>query len=171
MCPSYQATRNEKDTTRARANALREYLTKSPLENAFLEPGLAEVMDLCMSCKGCQRECPSGVDLAAMKAEWQHQIHEQNGIPFQHFIFGRIADVNQWISLFPGLYNQMARWPVVKYILKSIAGIDPRRTLPALNGSQFSKWYSKSGQHIPVRQPEVKTVWLLADEFTEYYSR
>lgn len=169
MCPSYQATRNEKDTTRARANALREYITQSSLENPFLEPGLAEVMDLCLSCKGCQRECPSGVDLAAMKSEWQHQVHEQNGIPFQHVLFGRIADINRWISRFPELYNRMVRWPIVKSILKSIAGVDPRRTLPALNSSRFSRWYELSGRHIPVRQPEKNSVWLFADEFTEYY--
>ncbi len=169
MCPSYQATRNEKDTTRARANALREYITRSQDKNPFLEPGLAEVMDLCLSCKGCQRECPSGVDLAAMKAEWQHQIHEQKGIPFQYVLFGRIADINKWLSLLPGLYNQMVKWSVVKSILKALAGVDERRTLPALNSSRFSQWYQKSGQHIPIRQPEKGMVWLFADEFTEYY--
>ncbi|MCF8237372.1 MAG: FAD-binding protein [Saprospiraceae bacterium] len=169
MCPSYQATRQEKDTTRARANALREFLTKSELSSPFTEPALAEVMDLCISCKGCARECPSSVDMASMKAEWQHQVHQQQGIPLKHRIFGRIADLNRWISPFSSIFNRMVRWTVVKYVLRSSAGIDPRRSLPALNATRFSHWYASTGQHIPVRQPEKKTIWLFADEFTEYY--
>ncbi len=169
MCPSYQATRQEKDTTRARANALREFLTKSDLSTPFTEPALAEVMDLCISCKGCARECPSSVDMASMKAEWQHQVHLKNGVPLQHLLFGRIADVNRAVMPFSGIFNRLARWSLVKRILHQVAGIDPRRTLPELNAQRFSRWYEKTGQHIPVRQPEQRLVWIFADEFTEYY--
>ncbi|MFT6873666.1 MAG: FAD/FMN-containing dehydrogenase, partial [Roseivirga sp.] len=81
MCPSYMATRDEKDTTRARANILREILTNSNDKNPFANEEIKEVMDLCLSCKGCSSECPSNVDMAKLKAEWQYQYYKENGIP------------------------------------------------------------------------------------------
>src|SRR5690606_10372894 len=73
MCPSFMATRDEKDTTRARANMLRQFLTHSTQANRFDHDEIKEVMDLCLSCKGCKTECPSSVDVAKMKAEFlQH---------------------------------------------------------------------------------------------------
>jgi Fe-S oxidoreductase len=72
MCPSYHATRNEKDTTRARANALRSILTEKGAHQPFDSEELKEVLELCLSCKGCKRECPSNVDMAAMKAEFSY---------------------------------------------------------------------------------------------------
>ncbi|PHR90630.1 MAG: FAD-binding oxidoreductase, partial [Leeuwenhoekiella sp.] len=79
MCPSYRATRNEKDTTRGRANALREFLTNSPRKNPFNHKELKEVFDLCLSCKACASECPSNVDVAALKAEFEYQYKKENG--------------------------------------------------------------------------------------------
>ncbi len=79
MCPSYRATRNEKDTTRARANALREFLTHSNKTNRFDHKELKEVLELCISCKGCKSECPSNVDMAAYKAEFEYQYQKANG--------------------------------------------------------------------------------------------
>ena len=77
MCPSYRATRNEKDSTRARANTLREFLTKSQKQNAFDHQEIYDVMDLCLSCKGCTSECPSNVDMSTLKAEFLHQSTSQ----------------------------------------------------------------------------------------------
>ncbi|HEX6222905.1 MAG TPA: FAD-binding and (Fe-S)-binding domain-containing protein, partial [Chryseolinea sp.] len=75
MCPSYMATRNEKDTTRARANILREMITRSDKVNPFAHDEIKDVMDLCLSCKGCKSECPSNVDLGKLKQEWQYQYY------------------------------------------------------------------------------------------------
>ena len=76
MCPSYMATRNEKDTVRGRANTLREFLTLDKKENAFDHPEIKEALDLCLSCKGCTAECPSNVDMASMKAEFLYQYQK-----------------------------------------------------------------------------------------------
>ena len=83
MCPSFMATRNERDTTRARANILREVLTRSPKSNPFDSDEIAAVMDLCLSCKGCKSECPSNVDVARLKAEWLQQYYDTRGVPFR----------------------------------------------------------------------------------------
>ena len=83
MCPSFMATRNEKDTTRARANILREYLTHSNKENRFDNKEIYDVMDLCLSCKGCKSECPSNVDVAKLKAEFTQHYYDANGVPFR----------------------------------------------------------------------------------------
>ena len=80
MCPSYRATRDEKDTTRGRANVLREFLTQSTKANPFDHPEIKIAMDLCLSCKGCKSECPSNVDMAAIKAEFLYQNQKENGI-------------------------------------------------------------------------------------------
>ena len=83
MCPSYMATRNEKDTTRARANILREMLSGSQKTNPFAHEEIKEVMDLCLSCKGCKSECPSNVDMGKLKQEWQYQYYKEKGISFR----------------------------------------------------------------------------------------
>ena len=93
MCPSYQATRNEKDTTRGRANTLREFLTTNKKENPFDHPEIKEVMDLCLSCKGCTSECPSNVDMSSLKAEFLHQYYQTNGIPLRAKAFAYILSL------------------------------------------------------------------------------
>ena len=87
MCPSYRATRNEKDTTRARANALRDFLTTSDKANRFNHSELKDVFDLCLSCKACASECPSSVDVASLKAEFQYQYQNANGFSFKNKFF------------------------------------------------------------------------------------
>eukprot|EP01137_Pigoraptor_chileana_P022165 Opistho-2@86798 len=83
MCPSYMATRNEKETTRARANILREFLTHSDKANRFNHEEIKEVFDLCLACKGCKGECPSNVDVAKLKMEFLHQYYKENGVPLR----------------------------------------------------------------------------------------
>jgi ferredoxin len=84
MCPSYMATRDETHTTRARANVLRQTLAGTPADaNPWRRPELAEVMDLCLSCKACKSECPSNVDMARLKAEWQQHWHDAHGVPLR----------------------------------------------------------------------------------------
>ncbi len=87
MCPSYRATRNEKDTTRARANALREFLTNSDKANKFNHKELKDVFDLCLSCKACASECPSSVDVASLKAEFLYQYQKENGVSLRTKLF------------------------------------------------------------------------------------
>ena len=103
MCPSYRATRNEKDTTRARANGLREFLTHSDKPNKFNHKELKEVFDLCLSCKACASECPSSVDVASLKAEFQYQYQLANGVSLRTKLFAYNNKLNAFGSHFPRL--------------------------------------------------------------------
>lgn len=168
MCPSYQVTRLEKDSPRGRANALREYLTHSE-GNPFAEPALAEVMDLCLSCKGCTRECPSGVDISLLKAEWQHQRHLAMGIPLRTRIIGQLERWNRLAALAPGLANGLLGQAPLRRLLHGLLGLHPQRALPRWNPQTFRRWFKKTGRHQPLRQPRKGSIWLLADEFTQHY--
>ena len=98
MCPSYMATRNEKDTTRARANVLREILTRSESANPFAHQEIYEVMDLCLACKGCASECPSNVNVATLKAEFLYQYYKKT-----RYTFSRQSDGEYWQTQPTGL--------------------------------------------------------------------
>ncbi len=95
MCPSYMATLDENSTTRARANILREFLTHSDKKNRFDHKEIYQVMDLCLSCKGCKSECPSNVDMAKYKAEFLQHWHDANGIPIRTRIIANISKLNK----------------------------------------------------------------------------
>ena len=95
MCPSYMATRDEKHTTRARANMLRETITNSIKTNRFDDENLLDVLDLCLSCKGCKSECPSNVDMAKLKAETLQQYHDKNGVKLRSKLIGHTPKINQ----------------------------------------------------------------------------
>ncbi|MBD0294477.1 MAG: FAD-binding oxidoreductase, partial [Flavisolibacter sp.] len=113
MCPSYMATRNEKDTTRARANILREFLTHSETINRFDHQEIHEVMDLCLSCKGCKSECPSNVDMAKLKAEWLQHYHDANGVPFRSRLIAIFTASAKLGAIAPGIYNFMMTNPAI----------------------------------------------------------
>lgn len=164
MCPSYRATRNEKDTTRARANALREFLTHSDKENPFDHEELYEVLDLCLSCKACVSECPSGVDMATLKAEFLHQYYRSNGIPLRNRAFANIAGLNALASAFPNISNFFLSGKGA-FFTKKVLGIAPLRSLPPLHRITLRKWYKK---HYQAPSNPRKTVYLFCDEFTNF---
>jgi len=163
MCPSYRATRNEKDTTRARANTLREVLTNSNKENPFDSKDLKEVFDLCLSCKACASECPSNVDVAALKAEFLHQYYKTHGVPFRTNMFAHNVFWNRIGSLIPGLTNVILNTSISKKIM----GIAPQRSIPALQNTTLNKWVSK--QKKKNNSSSTKNLILFRDEFTNYY--
>lgn len=172
MCPSYRATRNEKDTTRARANALREFLSRSePGENPFARKELKEVLDLCLSCKGCTSECPSNVDMTTMKAEFLHQYYQVHGVPFRAKFFGHIGRMNTVVSHFPALSNFFSGNAFTGKILKKILGVAPRRSLPPLHSFTLRSWYKKNKAQLAASgSPHRKgRVILFCDEFTNFY--
>ena len=105
MCPSYMATRNEKDTTRARANILREMITRSDKANPFAHEEIKDVMDLCLSCKGCKSECPSNVDIGKLKQEWQYQYYKEKGVPFRTRLIGNFSLGMKLASALPWGYR------------------------------------------------------------------
>ena len=160
MCPSYRATKNEKDTTRARANTLREFLTNSERVNKFNHRELKEVFDLCLSCKACASECPSNVDVAALKSEFLYQYQESNGYSFRSKLFANNVKYNKLGSLFPWFTNLVLN----TYPTKKIMGVATQRSIPKLANTTFFKWIRKQ----PIRN-HVKEIYLFVDEFSNYY--
>ncbi len=165
MCPSYRATRNEKDTTRARANALREYLTNSEKTNKFNHKELKEVFELCLSCKACASECPSSVDVASLKAEFLYHYQKENGFKFKDKFFANSTKYNKIASKAPGFYNTLFKTKFVAGFLKIALGMHPKRSFPQLSKSSFSKQVKRLTFH--VKNPK-KEVYLFVDEFTNF---
>jgi FAD/FMN-containing dehydrogenase/Fe-S oxidoreductase len=165
MCPSYRATRNEKDTTRARANALREYLTHSEKENKFNHEELYEVFELCISCKACASECPSNVDVSALKAEFLYQYQKANGFSLRNKIFANNAKLNKLGSIFPSLTNFIVNQSFVKKRM----GVASKREVPLLAPKSFRKWYQANKSQSEKRLFINGKVYLFCDEFTNYY--
>jgi len=167
MCPSYMATKNEKDTTRARANILREMMTHSKKSNRFDHKEIKEVMDLCMSCKGCKSECPSNIDMARYKAEFQHQYYKSNGVPFRTKMIASFEKNNAKASKVPGLYNALTTFVPTASIAKSIMGIAPKRSFPKLHKQTLRVWFK--GFKPTVNNGSIKgSIVLFCDEFTNY---
>ncbi|MDG1510532.1 MAG: FAD-linked oxidase C-terminal domain-containing protein [Mariniblastus sp.] len=167
MCPSYMATRNELDSTRARANILRETLTNpenpaAPLANDDLK----KVMELCLSCKGCKRECPSNVDVSKLKSEFLQAYYDTHGVPK---LAQRIANFSGNFKRVHGLsrpLNYLIKNRLTGSILKKWLGIAAKRSLPHLPRHTFRHWFSN-------RRPDTElsrhgTVFLFCDEFTNH---
>lgn len=167
MCPSYRATKDEKDTTRARANALREFLTHSDKPNKFDHKELKEVLDLCISCKGCKSECPSNVDMAAMKAEFQHQYHKSHKPSFREKAFANITQQNEKASKFPGISRFFLTNKITSGLVKNALGVASQRDLPVVAKTTLKKYYLKNREKFDIKNP-IKTVYLFNDEFTNY---
>ncbi|WKK56940.1 FAD-binding and (Fe-S)-binding domain-containing protein [Sphingobacterium sp. BN32] len=163
MCPSFMATRDEKDTTRARANMLRQFLTNSNKENRFDHEELKEVMDLCLSCKGCKTECPSSVDIAKMKAEFLQHYYDSNGASFRSKLIANFTQSQKLGSYVAPIYNFFATNQITSGIIKSVVGFAPNRSLPKVHGTTLSAWVKKQE---PAKQK--RKVYLFSDEFTEY---
>lgn len=166
MCPSYMATRREQDTTRARANILREMLTRSERPQPLASDEIKDVMDLCLSCKGCKSECPSNVDVAKLKAEWQHQYYQAKGIPLRARLIGSFETM-MWLSSFaPWLYEWMFSRPFPGRFLKRLVGFAPDRSMPHLARRTVASWFKRS--FVPTNDGRLGKVCLFIDEFTNY---
>ncbi|HKP32267.1 MAG TPA: FAD-binding and (Fe-S)-binding domain-containing protein, partial [Chitinophagaceae bacterium] len=170
MCPSYMATRNEKDTTRARANMLREMLTNSSKANPFDHEEIMDVMDLCLSCKGCKSECPSNVDVAKLKAEFLQHYYDANGVPFRSKLIANFTKSAKLGAAVPWLYNWISGWGIVK----RFSGFAVERSIPSISYPTLTKWVqSRKTKFNPclrdaVRQGRGRRVYLFNDEFTNY---
>jgi Fe-S oxidoreductase len=154
MCPSYRATREEKDTTRARANALRlamvgdgrggeEERGRRGEKNPIAERWIHDVMDLCLSCKACKAECPSNVDLAKLKAEYLQAYYARRPRPLGHLLVKNIDELSPLGARWARLANWLARRPFVRGMLEALAGIDRRRSLPELHRYHLRAWFSE----------------------------
>ena len=167
MCPSYMVTRNELDSTRARANILRETLTNpenpaTPLANDDLK----KVMDLCLSCKGCKRECPSNVDVSKLKSEFLQAYYDTHGIPKNVRRIANFATNLRRIHRLSRPLNYLARNPWLGPRFKKFLGIAPERSLPPLPKITFRHWFSQ--RRLNTKPASQGTVFLLCDEFTNH---
>ncbi|WP_298238029.1 FAD-binding and (Fe-S)-binding domain-containing protein [uncultured Algibacter sp.] len=165
MCPSYRATRNEKDSTRARANALREFLTNSDKVNKFNHDELKDVFDLCLSCKACASECPSSVDIASLKAEFQYQYQKENGVEFKDKIFAKLTQFNKLFSKTPKIHNFLLQNTVTSFLVKKALNIHQKRSMPKVAKSFKFKYVGKRKETLLA---PIKTVYLYVDEFINY---
>jgi FAD/FMN-containing dehydrogenase/Fe-S oxidoreductase len=165
MCPSYMATRNEKDTTRARANILRQFLSNPEDVNPLNHQEIKEVMDLCLSCKGCKTECPSGVDITKMKAEFLQQYYDKNGIPFRAKLIANFSSQMKMAAIVPWAYNLIFGTPVLRRMVNKIVGFHPDRTMPLLANTTLLSWQKKRMRN------DIETgrkVNFFCDEFTNF---
>lgn len=163
MCPSYQATRDEKDATRARANTLREILTRKYDQDPFTDESLAEVLDLCISCKGCTSECPSNVNMTQLKSEVLYQKSKQNGLSLRSKAFSRVEQMNKLLGRNHLLYL-LGTSVLAETLAKGFLNIHPKRTLPEL---VMRSYRSK----LPTSAPKAvnRSVYLFVDEFSDRY--
>ena len=168
MCPSYQASRNENQTTRARANILREFLTNSKKDNPFDHKEIYDVLDLCLSCKACKSECPSNVDVAKYKAEFLQHYYDAHGIPLRTRMIANISRINKLGTVFPGLFNFFLAQPFLSGLIKSTLGIAAERSIPLLYKYSLTSWFKKEGNKLTVKGSPKGKVLLFVDEFTEY---
>lgn len=166
MCPSYQATKDEKDTTRGRANALREFLTNSEKINRFDHEELKNSFDLCLSCKACASECPSNVDVAALKAEFLYNYQEANGYSLRSKLFAYNTQLNALGSKVSGITNWMYESKTVGGMLKKAVGVAPERNLPKVGRFNFKNHLKK--YRVKRTDLSKKQVVLYLDEFVKY---
>ncbi len=165
MCPSYMASLHEGNTTRARANILREFLTNSDKKNPFNHKEIYQALDLCLSCKGCKNECPSSVDMAKLKAEFLQHWYDANGIPLRSRMVAYITRINAFGSIAPRITNFFLSNRIIAPILMKSLGFEPKRKMPLLSKKTFKKWFKASNVKATKYN---KRVLLFPDEFTNY---
>lgn len=161
MCPTYMATRDEDKSTRARANVLREYLTRPTKSNVFDSEEVMQVLDLCLSCKACKSECPSNIDMAKFKTEFLQQYYDQHGFPTRSLLIAWLPRINRLGMIFRPITNLITSTD----LFKKIIGFAPERTIPSLSAKTLKKWSKK---HKPSPEKRTKKVYLFADEFTNF---
>ena len=163
MCPSYLATRDEKDSTRGRSRVLQE-LANGSLIDGYRAPELAEALDLCLSCKGCSADCPAGVDMATYKSEVLFQKYRRRLRPPSHYALGWLPRWARLASRAPRLANRTLRSERLAGVAKRAGGIDARRPLPQFARRSFRRWFAD-------RPPRVGApVLLWVDTFTDHFT-
>ncbi|MEE2058225.1 FAD-binding and (Fe-S)-binding domain-containing protein [Rhodococcus artemisiae] len=167
MCPSYLATREEKDSTRGRARALQEMLNGSLVTDGWSSPEVHETLDLCLSCKGCASDCPTGVDMATWKSEVLHQTYRGKRRPISHYTLGRLPQWAALASRIPKAVNAITKVPGVASAGLRLGGMDKRRHVPAFAPRTFRRWLADTAAQ---RARTGDPVLLFVDTFTDYFT-
>jgi FAD/FMN-containing dehydrogenase/Fe-S oxidoreductase len=168
MCPSFQATRDEKDSTRGRANLLRFAITGQLGFQGFTDPHVREVLDLCLECKACKSECPTNVDMARLKAEFLHRFYQEHGLPWRNRIFGHVGNFASIGCKLAPLSNWMTRSNLSRWLNEKLLGIDRRRVPPAFARRTLVQRLS-AARSDESEAPPGRQVMLFPDTFTNYF--
>jgi FAD/FMN-containing dehydrogenase/Fe-S oxidoreductase len=168
MCPSFQATLDEKDSTRGRANLLRLAISGQLGFQGLADPAVREVLDLCLECKACKSECPTNVDMARLKAEFLHQYHRKHGLPWRNRVFGHIAELGRIGSTLAPASNWLAQSGPLRWLNEKLLGIDRRRLPPAFARRTLVQQYSSLPWNDDLN-PQGHRVMLFPDTFANYF--
>lgn len=167
MCPSYLATRDEKDSTRARARVLQD-LANGTLVNGWAAPELEESLDLCLSCKACSSDCPTGIDMATYKSEVLYRRYRGRVRPLKHLTLGQLPRWARLARPVAGVLNAALTLPPLRRLALRTAGLDPRRAIPALAAEPFRVWRTR---HRPVEAEAPRgEVLLFVDSFSDAFT-
>ena len=166
MCPSYMVTRDEEHSTRGRANLLRQALNGALPVGELAGARMMEALDLCVECKACKTECPSGVDFAKLKYETLARAHAAHGVPARDRAFARIRALSALGARAAPLANALARLPAARALLERAGGVDRRRPLPAFAPEPFGRWWARRRQR--GASPRGEAVYLV-DTFTQFF--
>ncbi|EFW92945.1 FAD-linked oxidase domain protein [Haladaptatus paucihalophilus DX253] len=168
MCPSYRGMKDEMATTRGRANMLRAAISgEIPTEELYTDRFQEEVLDLCLGCKGCARDCPTGVDLAKLKAEVKHAHHEERGPSRRDRFFANVDRISALGSALAPVSNWATRLPGSDVIAEKLLGIAPERDLPTFSRESLEEWFEARGPRVP-KDIATEHVVLVPDTFTNY---
>ncbi len=167
LCPSFQATKNEMNSTRARANILRELITNSAQKNPFMEKEAYQVLDLCLLCKACKSECPSGVDVAKLKMEFLQHYYDNYGVPLRSRAVALQPTLYRFASLVPHLSNFFLRNQLFSKLMQKTIKFSTKRTIPLLSTINLKKQTEKIIGEWQTKTPK-KTIYLFVDEFSRY---
>ena len=160
LCPAYKVSGDELKTTRARANVLREILTRGGVYQQ-----VKKELDSCLACKGCKSECPSNVDMTRLRAEVLQHYYDEHGTPFRSFMVSRMALIEQIGNIVRPFYNFMATCSLSSYLIKKIIRFSAERKIPTLSRYSMRKLVAKEQTQYRIARPK-KKVYLFADEFT-----
>jgi FAD/FMN-containing dehydrogenase/Fe-S oxidoreductase len=168
MCPTFRATREEVQTTRGRANTLRAAISgELPEDEIYSERFQKEVLDLCVGCKGCKSDCPTGVDFAKLKAEVKHDYHETEGTSLRTRLFGNVDHVNAVGSALAPVSNWAQKLPGSDLIAEKVLGIAPERDLPTFSKEPLTEWFESRGPQVAEAEADDR-VLLFPDTYTNF---
>jgi len=169
MCPTYRASKEEVQTTRGRANLLRAAISGDlPEGELHAERFQEEVLDLCIGCKGCKSDCPTGVDMAKLKTELKHQHHREEGASLRERLFANIDAASRIGSALAPVSNWAAGLPGARIAMETLLGIAPERTLPTFRRRTLEDWFSRRGGPAIPRAEANHSVMLFPDTYTNY---
>ncbi|WP_276247534.1 MULTISPECIES: FAD-binding and (Fe-S)-binding domain-containing protein [unclassified Haladaptatus] len=170
MCPTWRASKEEIQTTRGRANLLRAAISGDlPEEELYSEQFHEEVLDLCVGCKGCMTDCPTGVDMAKLKAEVKHQTHQKKGTSPRERLFADIEQFSKLGSALAPISNWATELPGARTVMEKTLGIAKDRDLPHFERESFRDWYAKRGPKVPTKDATHR-VLLFPDTYMNYAS-